>query len=59
MYVPDHFALDDPADCIDVIERRGVGTLVVATAGGFEATLLPWLVPIRSRGWWPIRCRRW
>lgn len=44
MYVPDHFALDDPADCIDVIERRGVGTLVVATAGGFEATLLPWLV---------------
>lgn len=44
MYVPAHFALDDPSDCIDVIERRGVGTLVVASPDGFEATLLPWLV---------------
>jgi len=44
MYVPAHFALDDPADCRDVIERRGAGTLVVVSAAGFEATLLPWLV---------------
>lgn len=44
MYVPTHFAFDDPADCLDVVERRGVGTLVVATAEGFEATLLPWVV---------------
>lgn len=44
MYTPAQFRIEHPEECIDVIERCAVGTIVVATEAGFEATLLPWLV---------------
>jgi transcriptional regulator len=44
VYTPAHFRIDDPDECFDIVERRAAGTLVVAAGGGFEATLLPWVV---------------
>jgi transcriptional regulator len=44
MYTPAHFRIDDLDECFDIVERRGVGTLVVAAGGGLEASLLPWIV---------------
>ncbi len=44
MYLPAHFRIDDPDECLDIVERRAAGTLVVGHEGGFEATFLPWLV---------------
>ena len=44
MYCPRHFRLEDADESLDLADRRSAGTLVVATPGGFEASLLPWLV---------------
>ncbi len=44
MYVPAHFRIEDPDECLDIVERRAAGTVVVAHADGFEASFLPWLV---------------
>jgi transcriptional regulator len=44
MYLPAHFRIDDPDECLDIVERRAAGTLVVGHGSGFEASLLPWLV---------------
>lgn len=44
MYLPAHFRIDDPDECLEIIGRRGAGTVVVRHEAGFEATLLPWLV---------------
>ena len=43
MYVPAHFALTDD-ESLDVVARRGFGTVVVAGPDGFEATPLPWVI---------------
>ncbi len=43
MYLPGHFAMTDE-QALDAVERRGFGTVVVASDGGFEATPLPWLL---------------
>ena len=44
VYTPSQFRIDDLDECLEIVERRGVGTLVVADPdGGFEATLLPWI----------------
>ncbi len=50
MHLPEHFRIDDPDECLDIVERRAAGTLVVAGANGFEASLLPWLVCRTSNG---------
>ena len=47
MYVPGHFVIEDPSVAMDVIDERRAGTLVVSAGGGFEASLLPWLL-VRS-----------
>jgi transcriptional regulator len=44
MYTPAHFQIDDLDQCFDVVERRGFGTLVVAVAGGMEASPIPWVL---------------
>ncbi len=43
MYVPAHFALTDD-EALDVVARRGFGTVVVAGPDGFDATPLPWVI---------------
>jgi transcriptional regulator len=43
MYVPSHFRLDE-ASALAAASRRSAGTLVVGHAGGFEASLVPWVV---------------
>ena len=43
MYVPAHFTLADD-DALIAIRDRSVGTLVVAHAEGFEASLVPWVL---------------
>jgi transcriptional regulator len=43
MYVPSHFHLDD-ASALAVVNARSAGTIVVARDGGFEASLVPWVV---------------
>jgi transcriptional regulator len=47
MYLPGHFAIEDASVTMDVVDERRAGTLVVSSAGGFEASLLPWLL-VRS-----------
>ena len=43
MYLPGHFAIDDD-EALAVVDARRAGTLVVGADGGFEASLLPWLL---------------
>lgn len=43
VYVPAHFAISED-EALDVVARRGFGTVVVAGTDGFEATPLPWLL---------------
>ena len=50
MYTPAHFRIDDPDECFDIVERRAAGTLVVGAEGGFEASLLPWVVQRLGEG---------
>jgi transcriptional regulator len=51
VYTPAQFRIDDLDECLDIIDRRGVGTLVVADPdGGFEATLLPWIAQRAADG---------
>ena len=47
MYMPGHFAIEDASVAMDVVDERRAGTLVVSSDGGFEASLLPWLL-VRS-----------
>lgn len=51
MYTPAHFRIDDPDECLDIVERRGAGTLVINDPdGGFEASLLPWVIHREPNG---------
>jgi transcriptional regulator len=51
VYTPAHFRIDDPDECLDIVERRGAGTLVINDPdGGFEASLLPWVVHREPNG---------
>ncbi len=44
MYSPAHFRIDDLDDCLDIVERRGFGTLVISVDDALEATPIPWVV---------------
>jgi transcriptional regulator len=43
MYVPSHFQLDE-SSALAAVAARSAGTLVVTHGGGFEASLVPWVV---------------
>jgi len=43
MYVPSHFQLDD-VGALAAVAARSAGTIVVAHEGGFEASLVPWVL---------------
>jgi transcriptional regulator len=41
MYIPDHFALTDPAEAYRIIEAHPLGVLVTSTSDGLDANHLP------------------
>lgn len=41
MYIPDHFAIRDPAEAYRIIEAHPLGVLVTSTSAGLDANHLP------------------